>query len=217
MFLQKKSFLVLGGDDRMLFLSEFLKESGYRVVIGGFDKKDGYSETQQELTEKIKSSDIVILPIPLTKDRVLLNMPHSAQTIKLEELQDLIAEKISFGGGRFLGCNGYIDLLNEEWLTVHNAELTAEGAISRALTYSNRSLSDCTILVAGFGRIGKQLARMLQPFCRNLYVSARKEKDQAEIESMGYRFAHTEKISQHKQLFDLIFSTSVFFIEFPQN
>ena len=200
--MQNRSYLVFGGDERMLFLADFLKENGQQVFLGGFDKLQFGSVTKESLQEKIRLVDIVVLPIPLTKNGITLNLPYCEYDIKLEELKKLLKGKRCFGGGEFSGCEGYFDLLREEWLTVHNAELTAEGAIARALANSKKSLSDSVVLVAGFGRIGKQLA-----MCRDLYVCARKTKDQAEIESMGCRFVHTEKIAEKKHLFDLIFST----------
>lgn len=201
------SFCILGGDQRMLFLADYLKENKQQVFLSGFDRLKIGTATKEALLEAVQFSDMIILPIPLTKDGVALNLPYSSFEIPLQELKELIKRKRCFGGGELLGCEGYTDLLKEEWLTIHNAELTAQGAIARALTNSQNSLSDSTVLVAGFGRIGKQLARILQPMCRNLYVSARKAKDRAEIESMGYRFVPTQQICEKKKQFDIIFST----------
>ena len=207
LFLKDGSFCILGGDQRMLFLADFLKENNQQVFLAGFDRSKIGAITKEALWEAIQVADTVILPIPLTKDGTTLHLPNSSFRITLSDLKEFINGKRCFGGGDLSECEGYTDLLKEEWLTVHNAELTAQGAIARALANGQRSLSDSTVLVAGFGRIGKQLARILRPMCRNLYVSARKAKDRAEIESMGYRFVSTQRLSEKKELFDIVFST----------
>lgn len=207
MFSEKSVFWVIGGDDRMLSVAQWLKANGFQVLLSGMEKRKDVTEN---LPFDVASAqaDIAILPIPVTRDQIFLNAPSAAKEIKLKELFENLKGKKVFGGG-YHAPQGldYIDVLDEEWLTVHNAELTAEGAILTAMQNCRRSLSDQKILIVGHGRIGKQLAHQLSAFSSNVWVSARKEKDRAEIETAGQRFLYTDEIAQRVGEFDLIFST----------
>ena len=67
---KKYDFAVMGGDMRMVYTAEVLKEMGYHVCTCGLCGE--YKETErllnaQSLESVAKASDAVILPIPVTK------------------------------------------------------------------------------------------------------------------------------------------------------
>ena len=56
------------------------------------------------------------------------------------------------------------------------------------------SVLDSRILICGFGRIGKCLAKILKDLNADVTVSARKSEDFAKITINGYKPLHTEEI-----------------------
>lgn len=103
-----------------------------------------------------------------------------------------------------------INYLNDESFAIENAYLTAEGAISIAISNSDFSLSNSKILIAGYGRIGKALHHYLKPFTNNITVCARREEQLTYAQMNG---AYTIKLDglKAKNNFDFIFNT----IDFP--
>ena len=77
-----------------------------------------------------------------------------------------------------------IDIMKCEELAVLNSISTAEGAIQIAMEETNHTLHDSNILILGFGRIGKVLAKMLNAIGANVYCEARKNEDLAWIKNI---------------------------------
>lgn len=109
---------------------------------------------------------LVLLPIPSSRDKINI----TGTEIPLEEtLSENLADTVIVGyslpdgykreaserGGSILDLS-----LDEEFLT-DNAYLTALGALGYLLTTSKLSVSDMSIGIIGYGRIGSRLARVL--------------------------------------------------------
>ena len=65
------------------------------------------------------------------------------------------------------------DYTKDEGFALENAFLTAEGAVSLAISESEISLINSKILIIGYGRIGKALHRYLAAFTGNITVCVR--------------------------------------------
>ena len=87
-----------------------------------------------------------------------------------------------------IGCNR-IDLLEDPLYLAENANITAHCAVKLALAQLPVILEGCPVLVIGWGRIGKCLARLLRQMGASVCVSARKETDRAMLSALGY---HTD-------------------------
>ena len=74
-----------------------------------------------------------------------------------------------------------IDIMKREELAVLNTISTAEGAIEIAIANTNKILHGSKVLVLGFGRIGKVLARKLAGLSAKVTCAARKDEDLAWI------------------------------------
>lgn len=88
-----------------------------------------------------------------------------------------------------------VDLLQNETYLAANAAITAHCAIKQALIRLPVTLDGQNILVLGWGRIGKSLARLLQDLGANVTVAARKAADRAILQALGYHAVSTEKLS----------------------
>ncbi len=79
-----------------------------------------------------------------------------------------------------------VDLLQDPEYLAENAAITAHCAVKCAMNRMNTTFQDCPVLVVGWGRIGKHLARLLTAMGARVRVSARKESDRALLASLGY-------------------------------
>lgn len=202
--MEKRNFMVLGGDGRNLELANLLHRDGHNVLISHIHGLD------------FKNSEIIIGPLPLTYDNETLNAHFHDETIPIETIlekinrsQTLIAGKIS--DNHILKAKEYgiapIDYFKREEMQVLNAIPTAEGAIKLALEYMPITLHSSKALVLGFGRIGKTLANMLHGIGADVYVAARKYIDIAWIKSLSYKPILLKELNSHIHSMDVVFNT----------
>lgn len=97
------------------------------------------------------------------------------------------------------------DLLKDPQYLSQNAAITAHCALIPALNRLDRTLAHCPVLVIGWGRIGKCLARLLRNLDAQVTVAARKPADRAMLEALGYRAVDTVHI--HVSDYRVIYNT----------
>lgn len=79
-----------------------------------------------------------------------------------------------------------LDLLKNPLYLSENAAITAHCAVCIVMENLPVTLQDCPILVAGWGRIGKCLVRLLRMLGAKVTVAARSEGDRALAGALGY-------------------------------
>lgn len=97
---------------------------------------------------------------------------------------DTLPENVVIVGGNLHCLPGYqvIDLLKDPEYLVENAAITAQCALKLVeLDWQN-----VPVLILGFGRIGKHLARLLQDAGAAVTIAARKESDLMLAQELGY-------------------------------
>lgn len=87
-----------------------------------------------------------------------------------------------------------LDLLEDPWYLARNASITAHCTLELALARLPITLEKCPVLIVGWGRIGKCLAKLLHGLGANVTVAARKESRRVMIDALGYRSCPMEKI-----------------------
>ena len=213
-----KRYTIIGGDLRNLELAKELKNDNNDVAIYGFleDMLPKELISQNEMEESKERSDIVILPILITDDNRHINTPFGNTKIKIIDVidliksgQTLIAGKISSSLQDVIVSRGalYINILENEEMAILNATITAESAIGIVIQNTNITLHQNNCMVLGFGRIGKNLSKMLQGIGSNVYVGVRKKEDLAWIKSYNYNGIVLQKIGQIIGKMDVIFNT----------
>lgn len=219
----KKSISVVGGDLRIVNLVEMLIKDGYTVYTYGLELSENLCsldgvEMCPTIEEVINASDVVIGPIPVTSDRRNLSMPFSNIKLPVEEFinkftaKNLISGTITEEQKKILlekNVN-YIDLQKREEFTVLNTISTAEGTIQIAMEETQRTIHGSNVLVMGFGRIGKVLAKMLDGIGAKVYCEARKNEDIAWIKAYGYEPIHLNNLNENLHKFDVIINTIPF-------
>ena len=208
--ISNERFGIIGGDLRQIYLAKKLQKDKNEVFVCGFENFVGFDKLK---LKSLKISDL-ILPVPASRNKKVINAPFSNSDIVLsEKLFSNLKNKVVFAGivssliEDVKPSGLYIrDYYQREDFLIPNALLTAEGAVSIALKEYGKSIFSSRCLVVGFGRIGKILAKLLKNMGAKVTVSARSVKDVSLAKISGFETTNVSKISE-KADFDLIFNT----------
>ena len=100
-----------------------------------------------------------------------------------------------------------VDIMRREELAVLNTIATAEGTIQLAIENTNKILHGSEVLILGFGRIGKVLARKMAGLAVKVTCAARKDEDLAWIQAYGHKATNINKLGENLKQFDVIINT----------
>ncbi len=199
-----KRITVLGGDLRQKYLAELLCDDGFEVKTYGIF---GTENNCRDIKHALSDAEILFMPTPMTRDGYRLNADGD---ILISNITELVPKNCKiFGGGipprfkdYFMGCGIEItDIFDDSGYLVRNAEISAEGAVFNLMSSLDKTVSDSTILVCGYGRIGKSLALKLKSLGADVTVAARRVSDLSDAIRSGYK---TDKIDYYREsIFDL--------------
>lgn len=206
-----KNVTIIGGDLRIVKLSHMLANEN-NIYTYGLEKTEEYKNITkcESIKEAISKGDFVISAIPLSKDNEKVTAPFSNNNIFLTEVLSNLGNKLFFSGkinSNIFSSVQYIDLLEREELAVFNSISTAEGAIQIAMEETDITIHGSKVLILGFGRIGKILAKMLVGIGADVYCEARKYKDIAWIKSYSYNAININDLDLFLNKFDIIMNT----------
>lgn len=214
------NFAILGGDLRIIKLAKMLAQDGNMVYTYGLEKAEELNEFNNiifcgKLTDAVKNSGIVIGPIPFSSNGKDINTPFSDKQISIREVMNVINAKILIAGSITpevyeLANDEYVeivDVMKREELAILNTIATAEGTIELIIANTNKILHGSKILILGFGRIGKILARKLTGLSAKITCAARKDEDLAWIRAYGYIETNINKIGENLSNYDVIINT----------
>jgi dipicolinate synthase subunit A len=209
---------IIGGDMRQVYMIEFLLKKGYS--IGSFGLKQSLLNNQcfssSSLEELIACSQVIIAPIPFTKDQKNIYTMESQETLEISRLLSLLKPCHTLFSGAIpksisQHCKTekipYIDLMEIESVAILNAIATAEGTIMEAINAAPTNLYNSNCLILGYGRCGKVLADRLKGFHTQVTIAARSKIALASATSLGYNTIQLSKLSTFIFDYDYIFNT----------
>ncbi len=193
------NFAIIGGDLRIIKLAKMLAKDGNTIYTYGLEKAEELKGTENvifcdKLSKAVKETEVVIGPIPFSSNGKEINAPFAEKEISVREFMHSINAKILIAGSITpevydLANDEYIeiiDIMKREELAVLNTISTAEGTIEIAIANTNKIIHGSRILILGFGRIGKVLARKLSGLSAKVTCAARKDEDLAWIKAYGH-------------------------------
>ena len=214
--MEYKKFLILGGDRRMAYTARYLTEQGYAVGAYANHCAEGISDvvSMANLGDAMDLYDNIIMGIPFTRDGCTMYAPLCQETITTDHILDLTEPRHSFAVGqagdfltscikRGASCTDYG---RREDFALYNAVPTAEGVLALLIGNTPVAISDSSILILGYGRIGKALAAMLRNLGASVTASARKATDFAMMDIAGIRSITTGNYGELEH-FDAVVNT----------
>lgn len=157
---------IVSRDKRYIKVNELLCENGYNSVV---------------ITDKI---------IP-DCDVLILSVRNEFTDDELSEIFSQVSSKVMVLCGNAQKIKRFFDgrvidySLNEDFLQ-SNAVLTAEATISYLHSVIEESVNGKSVFIAGYGRIGKALCRLLSSLGANVYVYARRSEIKTLVERDGF-------------------------------
>lgn len=202
---------IIGGDNRNVKLAKLFIQDGNNVKVYGIN--DESVKNEKSLEDAIKDAETIILGIPALKDKEMLKADIPISTTYF--LNCINENQIVFGGvikdklltGMQKKGIKYFDFMQSEEFAILNTIPTVEGAIEIAIKETDITLHGANILILGFGRIGKLLAKTLKGFESKIELAARKDEDFAWIDTYGYRKITYDKLDDKLDEYDIIFNT----------
>lgn len=208
----KKTVAFLGGDLRQVYLARLFIRDGWDAVTWGLER--GGAPNAVPLNSAIEAP-MLILPLPVCRGGEL-NLPLTDTTLEADRLWPRLQyDQLLLGGqtkdlsSRLVTDFGLtlLDYYDREELQITNALFTAEGAIQRAMEETDICLHRCPCLVLGFGRIGKLLSHRLRAMGASVTTAARRYRDLAWCDALGYESLPFSRLSPALHQFMLIFNT----------
>ncbi len=207
-------FGIIGGDIRQMYITEYLVKAGYSVFCYGVENIS--SNAAKNIEEVFRKSEIIIAPVPLSKDGKNVFLKNSYKRIDNEtfagmippgktvisgavnaHIRNMIEEK----GGK---C---IDILTDEKIKYYNSVATAEGTIAEAVMGNGNILYNNKVLVAGYGMCGRILAEKLKSTGSYVTICARRKEIRDEAAKSGFEVTDFDELCNKISEFEYIFNT----------
>ena len=212
-----KSFAILGGDARQIYMKQHLEEHGYSVALCCFEKACGDDFPDGTKARTIVSeADAVILPIPVSRDGETLNAPFSSSVLYLPEVFDLLASEQTVFAGMLdvrkrselfrKGIRVY-DYADRDEFAVKNAVPTAEGVVKIAAEKLPITIKGASIAVTGYGRTAKATAKALLALGAHVTVAARRCSSLAAADNDGCDAIYLRELHRFAGGFDMLVNT----------
>lgn len=218
MFKDKK-VVIIGGDKRFSYLFERLKKEADDCVMFNTNTEVFVSDSF------LKLFDVIILPLPVTKDGVYINSMNKDFFMPLKALEEIRDDAIVFGGiineetSRIIKKqkNRYYDYYNDEEFLQLNSHLTALGTVKLISDGDSQKLKNKKALITGYGHLSKALCNCLEELEMNVSVVARNVKSREDAVCHGFDAYDFPLYKEVLQRFDYIFNTVPSAIFSPEN
>lgn len=207
------NILILGGDSRQNYMADYLEEHGFSVEIYGLPENGRKSVT--DIKHAIKNAEILILPLPLSKDGKHLFSCTDCK-IRTDDFISQVSKKhIVFGGMinksiemKLLHRAGrVIDYFLLEEVTLRNTVPTAQGIIKTIIDNIEYTIDSSKCAIFGYGRVAKTTAKALSALGADVTVCARKKGDIASAEVNGLKGCIISDFGLIAGKFDYIINT----------
>ena len=221
---KKYTFSVVGGDHRQVVIIRMLLSRGHCVKVFSLASPTSAIEGAEicsSLEKALTDSDVILLPLPMSRDRTNLNLTAQDCNVGIHDLIKICSRNdacIIFGGLIGNEAKAYaedakatlIDYYNFEDLQQRNALPSAEGAIMVAMENTDRVIEGMRVLICGYGRIGKLLADKMKRLGASVSVAARRDEILCEIAMAGFEAVDLRQINdliRASQGCEVIFNT----------
>ena len=187
--LKDQNIIIIGGDKRFNYLFKILKSKAKNCVILNTDTEVFVSD------EFIENFDVVILPLPVTRDGEYINSSNKNFRLSIYSvLNNIRKDAIVFGGilnkeiTEVLERRNirYYDYYKNEDFLVLNSHLTALGTVKLISDSTGNNLKNKKALITGYGYLAKALCNSLEECEMNVSFVARNVKSRKDALCHGF-------------------------------
>lgn len=207
-----QTLVLIGGDARSRYLNTYFLQQGFSTYCFGIDSAIDRAELLGVLRSNIAA---VVLPLPATRDGKTVNIPLTGDVLPFEELCAMLpCGTVVFGGMFPMQISEQffkkgirtVDYYDEE-VVLQNAVLTAEGAMQVLQAQSDQPLSRLHIVIAGYGRVGRAIAKALKGQACTPTVAARRAVVRREALADGCTVVSVAELQENPAEFDILINT----------
>lgn len=207
-------FGIIGGDIRQMYIAEYLADAGYSVFCYGVENMD--KNNAKNMEEVFEKSEMVIAPVPYSKDGKNLFLRNSYKRIENWQFASMIPEKkIVFSGAvgkdilRIIREKKGVchDLLCDDEVEKYNSIATAEGTLAEVIMSHPGFIYGSRCLIVGYGKCGKTIADRVAALGASVTVCARRVEIRIEAMTKGYKAIDFSQLSNNIEDFEYIFNT----------
>lgn len=163
--------------------------------------------------EELQRNGIAITDHPSPDvTHLLMDVPSTGKAEDLRHILRMLPANLIVVGGNLdillpSSCGRY-DLLKDEFYLWENAAITAQCALQAAMEKLDRIYCGLSVVIIGWGRIGKCLGRLLRHLGAEVTIAARKETDRAMAEALGYRAVEISALPECLPGTELLYNTA---------
>lgn len=216
------NFAVIGGDLRNIELVKLLAKDQRKIFTYGLEENKELLNNLnnniiicKDIEESCSNVDIIISSIPFSRDGETTYCEFSKNRIKIIDFFEKIKGKTLIVGSiknnvinEALKRNiKIIDVMKNEELAILNTIATAEGTIQTMISNTKNIIHESNILILGFGRVAKTLAKKLQGLVKNVDCASNNKEELAWIEAFGYNVINLENLVENISKYDIIINT----------
>ena len=211
------NILALGGDARAIYMCEQLAQR-YSVTVCRLPVRPEGTSAVSKPEDMPSKADALILPM-LTGVRHTADgsfLPCGLEVISLERLLPVLRDGAPVLGGLAdsetvslfeSAGHPFEDYFKRRELTVRNCIPTAEGALMIAMQEQAETVFGSSVLVIGFGNVGKASARLFAAAGAEVSCAVRRADAAAEAESAGYAPLMMPELAESISRFDTVINT----------
>ncbi len=160
------NILLLGSDERSIYLNRILKANGHSTSI---HKTVDCALKNCLITTKF---DVVILPVPnkykKNDNKLYIKLGETYINENLIPKNSYCVYASPCDLDEYIGTKKSVNLLSDEEFTFNNAYITAEASLCIMLNNKYKTIKNSKCLISGFGRIGSCLYKLLHPICSDI-------------------------------------------------
>ena len=207
------SFIIIGGDSRQLYMSDYFESLGYKTSIYGLPNKT--KKCVSDISQEIKVHDAVIFPLPIIKDE-----KYIFSVVPIKETADEIIGMLCENKPVFAGMlpqtmesklkkrtSNVYDYFKREDVTVMNTVPTAQGILKAMIDNIDYTIHSSKCAVFGYGRVAKSICDVLSALGAETTVCARKSGDLATAFTKGCKGVLISDFYKHANKYDIVINT----------
>lgn len=218
----KKNFhmLIIGGDVRQIEVAKIVSDRGAKVSLVGF------TQVSDDSIEKIKCSfqeidyaqvDAILVPVSGLNHEGKVEARYSDEAIALtkENLENTPEHCVIYTGIKtpyltnLMESTGrkVVPMFARDDMAILNSIPTAEGTLKIAIEHTDFMIHGSNVMVLGYGRVGKTIARLFDAVGAHVRVGARKDADLARIIEVGLTPFHLKNLGSEMENVDICINT----------